>query len=32
MSSTNRGGQRHVSDYYVTPIEETKVFKSVEEL
>ena len=26
MSSTNRGGDRHVSDYYVTPKYEIKKF------
>lgn len=26
MSSTNRGGQRHISDYYVTPIYEVSHF------
>ena len=26
MSSTNRGGKRHVSDYYVTPQEDVKQF------
>lgn len=24
MSSTNRGGQRHISDYYVTPVSDIK--------
>ncbi len=26
MSSTNRGGQRHISDYYVTPVSDIVVF------
>jgi len=28
MSSTNRGGQRHASDYYVTPEQDIKMFLS----
>lgn len=26
MSSTNRGHNRHKSDYYITPVEQIKLF------